>query len=61
MAKKAVSYLNKTLGTRCGNTVFFKHKYLTMPTITAGDALLKTSIDLKDTIEKKNRVQDSGN
>ena len=40
------------MGTRCGNTAFFKHKYLTMPTITAGYALLKAAIDLKDIIEK---------
>jgi len=45
-------WIDKTLGTRCGNTVFFKHKYLTMPTITSGDALVKAAIDLKDTIEK---------
>ena len=40
------------------NTVFFKHKYQAMPTIKTGDTLLKTAIDLKDTIEKK-RIQDS--
>ena len=46
-------YVDKTLGIRVGNTVFFKHKYLTLPSITAGDALLKAAVDLKETIEKK--------
>ena len=48
-----IVWINKTLGTRKGNTVFFKHKYLTMPTITPGDALLKAAVELKETIEKK--------
>ena len=32
-------------------TVFFKHKYLTMPTITPEAALLKAVDDLKNAIE----------
>ena len=48
-----IVWINKTLGTRKGNTVFFKHKYLTMPTITPGDALLKAAVELKETIEKR--------
>ena len=45
-------FVEKTKGTRTGNTVFFKHKYLTMPTVTSGDALLRAAVDLKDAIEK---------
>ena len=34
-------WIKETRSIRTGNTVFFKHKYLTMPTITPGDAVLK--------------------
>ena len=33
-------WLKDTRAKRVGSTVFFKHKYLTMPTITNADALL---------------------
>ena len=46
-------WIDKTLGARKGNTVFFKQKYLTMPTNIPGDALLKAAVELKETIEKK--------
>ena len=36
-----------THSVRVGNTVFFKHKYLTMPTITPGDAVVNAAEDLK--------------
>ena len=35
---------------RLGDTVFFKHKYLTMPTIMPGDAVLKAAEDLKQAL-----------
>ena len=38
---------------RVSETVFFKHKYLTMPTITPEAALLKAVDDLKNAIEGK--------
>ncbi len=34
-------YINCTRHTRTCNTVFFKHKYLTMPTLTPADALIQ--------------------
>ena len=33
-------WVKGTNSVQIGNTVFFKHKYLTMPTVTAADALL---------------------
>jgi hypothetical protein len=35
---------------RICKTVFFKHKYLTMPTITPAEAILKAADNLVDTI-----------
>ena len=39
-------WVKDTKSVRIGNTVFFKHKYLTMHTVTAADALLKAANDL---------------
>ena len=39
-------YINDTKHTRTCNTVFFKHKYLTMPTITPADALILAADNL---------------
>ena len=36
----------ETKATRVGQTVFFKHKYITAPQVTATDALLRASDDL---------------
>ena len=36
-------YISGTRHTRVCDTVFFKHKYLTMPTITPADALIKVA------------------
>lgn len=44
-------YVKDTRSVRVGNTVFFKHKYLTMPTITNADALLKSAKDMKTAFE----------
>ena len=44
-------WIAETKGIRTGNTVFFKHKYLTMPTITPADALLTATSDLRETLE----------
>jgi hypothetical protein len=41
-----IIYISDTRSTRIGNTVFFKHKYLTMPTMTNADALLKAAQDM---------------
>ena len=44
-------WITETRGIRTGNTVFFKHKYLTMPTITTADAILTATKDLKENLE----------
>jgi hypothetical protein len=43
-------YISDTRHTRVCNTVFFKHKYLTIPTITAPDALIRAADDLTNAI-----------
>jgi hypothetical protein len=39
-------YITNTKSTRICSTVLFKHKYLTMPTFTPADALIKAADDL---------------
>ncbi len=43
-------YITNTKHLRTCETIFFKHKYLTMPTITPADALIKAADNLVDTI-----------
>jgi hypothetical protein len=43
-------YTSDTRHTRVCDTVFFKHKYLTMPTITSADAIFKAADNLVDAI-----------
>jgi hypothetical protein len=43
-------YISDTKSKRICETVFFKHKYLTMPTITPADAILKAADNLVDAI-----------
>jgi hypothetical protein len=43
-------YISDTKHSRVCETVFFKHKYLTMPSITPADALIKAADNLVDTI-----------
>ncbi len=43
-------YITDTRHTQVCNTVFFKHKYLTMPTITPTNALIQAADDLTDAI-----------
>jgi hypothetical protein len=43
-------FINNTRHTRVCCTVFFKHKYLTMPMITPADALIRATDSLTDTI-----------
>ncbi len=43
-------YISDTCHTQVCNTVFFKHKYLTMPTIIAADALIRAADDLTNAI-----------
>jgi len=43
-------YITDTHHARVCNTVFFKHKYLTMPTITPANALIRAADDLMDAL-----------
>ena len=43
-------YITDTRHARVCNTVFFKHKYLTMPTITPANALIRAADDLTDAL-----------
>ena len=43
-------YITDTKHSRICETVFFKHKYLTMPSVTPADALIKAADNLVDTI-----------
>ncbi len=43
-------YISSTKCTRISETIFFRHKYLTMPTITPADALIKAADNLVDAI-----------
>ena len=45
-------YVSTTKSMRTCETVFFRHKYLTMPTITPADALIKASDNLIDAISR---------
>jgi hypothetical protein len=44
-------FITDTRHTRICSTVFFKHKYLTMPTLTPSDALICAAYNLTDAIE----------
>ena len=44
-------YISDTKATRICETAFFRHKYLTMPTITPADALIKAADNLVDVIK----------
>ncbi len=43
-------YISSSKHERVSGTVFFRHKYLTMPTITPADALIKAAENLVDVI-----------
>ena len=45
-------YIPDTKETRTCKTVFFKHKYLTMPTLTTADALIQATDSLTETIDR---------
>ena len=44
-------YVKETNSERVGDTIFYKHKYLTMPTKTKADAIEEAAKDLKKTLE----------
>ena len=45
-------WIEDTKSTRIGQTVFFKHRYMTQPQMTETDALLKVGCDLCKTLRK---------
>ena len=45
-------YIPETKGTRTCKTVFFKHKFLTMPTLTTADALIRAADSLTEAIDR---------
>ena len=47
-------YIPDTKGTQTCETVFFKHKYLTMPTLTTADALIRAADSLTAAIDRTN-------
>ena len=44
-------WVKDTKSVKNGNTVFFKQKYLSMPTVTAADALLATAENLTTALD----------
>jgi hypothetical protein len=48
-----IEHITSTRANSISQTVFFCHKYLTMPTITATDAVSKAAEDLKTTLGGK--------
>ncbi len=46
-------WVKETRSEQVGDTVFFKHKYLTMPTLTKSSALLKAATELTAAIKGK--------
>ena len=44
-------YIKDTRSVRTGETVFFKHKNLTMPTVTTSDALVKAAEDMSQAVK----------
>ena len=47
-------YILDTKGTRTCEPVFFKYKYLTMPTLTTADALIQAADSLTEAIDRVN-------
>ena len=45
-------WIKDTKSVQTGNTIFFKHKYLTMPMITPADALLSATGDLREALKR---------
>ena len=44
-------WINDTRSVRVGQTVFFKHQYLTQPTTTTSDAILKAAANLEQALK----------
>jgi hypothetical protein len=49
-------YVKKTRSERISDTVFFKHKYITQPTVTPADTIVKALDDLTQALKGKRNV-----
>ncbi len=53
-----VIYVKKTRSERISDTVHFKHKYITQPTLTSEDTIVKALNDLTNALkQKKNKKE----
>ena len=50
-------YVKKTRSERISDTVFFKHKYITQPTVTPADTIVKALNDLPNALKGKRNVK----
>jgi hypothetical protein len=50
-------YVKKTKGERISDTVFFKHKYITQPTVTPVDTIVKALDDLTHALKGRRNVK----
>ena len=50
-------YVKKTRSERISDTVFFKHKYITQPTVTPADTIVKALNDLTNALKGKKKCQ----
>ena len=50
-------YVKKTRSERISDTVFFKHKYITQPTVTPADTIVKALDDLTHALKGRRNVQ----
>ena len=51
-------YMKKTRSKRISDTVFFKHKYITQPTVTPADTIVKALDDLTHALKGRRNVKD---
>ena len=51
-------YVKKTRSERISDTVFFKHKYITQPTVTPADTIVKALDDLTHALKGRRNVKD---
>jgi len=50
-------YVKKTRSERISDTVFFKHKYITQPTVTSADTIVKALDDLTHALKGRRNVK----
>jgi len=50
-------YVKKTRSERISDTVFFKHKYITQPTVTPADTIVKALDDLTHALKGRRNIK----